>query len=150
MSSVDPGDEILDVIENLAFAGGLNTRRRGQLLQIMFDTGQGRSQTVFAGGFGITNTGRRIIRLLSPCMRLSNFKNRRLPGDLAVELLQRNSDLGPVAFCIMTLGDDAEELLCVKATPMIDPMGSETFYTICSTVASVADHFEQEHDVDEF
>lgn len=141
-------DEILKKIDQVARMAGLRGQRVGELMMYNFDLGRGREQAVAITHFGETEEGMNIITFISPCQRLSSGFLGGLNKTSAMNFLRYNTQLPFGHFCIMEIGDD--EMVCVRATQILETMEVQEFEANCVTVAQVADAWEQRIGKDDF
>ncbi len=139
---------ILKKIHQVAKMAGIKGQKRGSMLMYGFDLGGGRDQTVAVGSFGETPDGMNVICFFSPCERLSSGFLGGLSKSKAVELLRMNTQLAFGHFCIMEIGD--EEMLCVRATQILETMAVQEFEAHCMCVAELADAWEAKLGRDDF
>jgi succinyl-CoA synthetase alpha subunit len=67
---------------------------------------------------------------------------------VAVQLLKANAKLDFGHFCTMSLGGD--EMICVRATQILETMEVEEFQQNCLNVARLADAWEEKIGKNEF
>ena len=141
-------ETIFDTITNIAESAGIGCKRQGDTLVFGWDLGEDRDQMVYVAPFAETAGGLKVICFFSPCERLGKGFLGGISKDTAVQLLRLNSQLDFGHFCMMKLGGD--ELLCVRATHLLETMDAEEFKQNCANVAQLADAWEEKIGRNEF
>ena len=140
--------DIIDRIHQVAGMAGIQGKRQGDLLAYGWDLGGGRRQTCYAAPLSETDDGLHVICFFSPCERLGKGFLSGMSKATALQLLRMNSQLDFGHFCLMTIGGD--ELLCVRATQILETMEVQEFEELCTAVIRLADSWEEKIGKDEF
>ena len=140
--------DVLTKVEQIARMANLRCQRRGELLFFGFDMGGGRDQTLAVAHMGESDDGMNVIVFFSPCQAISTGLLGGLSKSSAVGLLRHNANLPFGHFAIMELGD--KEMVCVRATQMLETMEVKEFEAHCHSVAQLADAWEQKIGQDKF
>jgi len=141
-------DTILHQVDEVAAAGGIEGKRQGDMLVYGWDLGGDRDQMVYVTSWGETAGGLHLLCFFSPCERLGKGFLGGISKETAVQLLRLNARLDFGHFCIMRLGGD--ELLCVRATQILQTMDPEEFKQKCANLAQLADGWEEKIGRNEF
>jgi hypothetical protein len=140
--------DVLTKIEQIARMADLRCQRRGELLFFGFDMGGGRTQTLAIGHMGEGDDGMNVIVFFSPCQSISSGLLGGLSKSSAVGLLKNNATLPFGHFAIMQLGE--QDMVCVRATQLLETMEVKEFEALCYSVAQIADAWEQKIGQDKF
>jgi len=133
--------DTLEKVEQIAKMADIRGQRRENLLGFLFSLQGGRDQLVYVGELGETDEGMTVICFFSPCQRRgSGFLKGLSKGD-ALNLLRLTAQMPFGHFCIMELG--GEELVCVRATQILETMEVQEFQSHITNVALAADAWEK-------
>lgn len=140
--------ELVEKIHQVATMAGIKGHREGDLLMYGWDLGRGRDQLVYVAPFSETDQGLNVICFFSPCQRLGKGFLGGMSKSTALQLLRVNAQLDFGHFCVMAIGGD--ELVCVRATQILETMEVQEFEQNCLHVAQLADAWEQKIGKDDF
>lgn len=141
-------EEIVEKINQVATMAGIRGHRQGNLLVFGWDLGRGRDQACYVAPFSQTDDGLNVICFFSPCQRLGKGFLSGMSKSSAMQVLRINSQLEFGHFCLMTLG--GEEMVCVRATQILETMEVQEFRENCQAVAGIADAWEEKIGRDDF
>lgn len=133
--------DALEKVEQIAKMADIKGQRRDDLLGFMFALGGGRDQLVYVGEFGETHDGMSVICFFSPCEKVGGGFFGGLSKAKAMQLLRASANLQFGHFCVMQLGKD--EMVCARATQILETMEVQEFLAHISTVAMAADAWEK-------
>jgi hypothetical protein len=133
--------DVLDKIQQVAAMAGIKGQRQGALVSYAWDFGGGRDQMCYVAPFAETDDGLNVICFFSPCQRLGKGFLSGISKQVAVQLLRTNADLDFGHFAVMKIG--GEEMICVRATQILETMEVKEFEQMCLTVAQLADAWEE-------
>lgn len=140
--------DIVAKIHQVAGMAGIKGQRDGNLLSFAWDFGEGRDQMVYIAPFAETDDGLNVICFFSPCQRLGTGFLSGISKQTALQLLRTNSELDFGHFAVMKLGGD--EMICVRATQILETMEVQEFEQQCLAVARLADAWEEKIGKNEF
>jgi hypothetical protein len=143
-----PKPDITAKIQQVASMAGIKGQRQGELLSYGWDFGHGRDQMVYVAPFAETDDGLNVICFFSPCQRLGTGFLSGMSKQVALQLLRTNSELEFGHFAVMKLG--GEEMICVRATQILETMEVQEFEQKCLAVARLADAWEEKIGKNEF
>ncbi len=113
-----------------------------------WDFGRGRDQMCYVAPFAETDEGLNVVCFFSPCQKLGKGFLGGMSKSTALQLLRINASLDFGHFSLMTLGGD--EMICVRATQILETMEVEEFKQNCVNVARLADAWEEKIGKDDF
>ncbi len=141
-------NDIVEKIQRVAAMAGIQGQRQGDLLSYGWDFSGGRDQMCYVAPFAETDDGLNIICFFSPCQRLGTGFLSGISKNVAVQLLRTNAELDFGHFAVMKLG--GEEMICVRATQILETMEVKEFQEKCLAVAQLADAWEEKIGKNEF
>ncbi len=140
--------DVLDTVEGIATDAGFEPERHQDSIVIKYQLSGGREQTVFVAESGTSPGGMTVISFVSPCQRLKAGFLGGMSKAQALDLLRRNAALPFAAFSL--LSSEGGEMVCVRATQLLDTMDLAEFAASCECVATFADRYEAEQGRDDF
>ena len=143
-----PQTDIVAKIHQVASMAGIKGQRQGDLLSYGWDFGDGRDQTIYVAPFAETDDGLNVICFFSPCQQLGTGFLSGMSKQVAIQLLRTNAELEFGHFAVMKLGGD--EMICVRATQILETMEVQEFEQKCLAVARLADAWEEKIGKNEF
>lgn len=140
--------DLLEKINQVAAMAGIRGQRQGNVLVYSWELGGGREHICYVAPLRETDAGLHIICFFAPCERIDQGLLSGMSRVTAIKLLRYNANLDFGHFCLMKIGE--EELLCVRATQILETMEIQEFEENCLGIVRLADAWEEKLGRDEF